>query len=575
MIAAPSPALSAGSSLGFWARTLAAALLILAAASASAGTVAAQGLAPTGTGQVRALLIGINAYDRQPVLKGAVADAEDLERTLRKLGVRDLRILRDREASRAAILAEMDRLIAATGRGDLVVLTYAGHGTRLPEHFAGSNPTDDPYDEVFVLSGFGEEGAGTQQRILDKEINAWLRRLEDKGATVLFVADSCHAGGAARSIDARAEPPSYRQTNTVKLKDDQFKPVTTARDARLSNDDFKTVTFLAAVDAYTKAPEIRVPGEPSLRGAVSFAVARALEGGADRNGDGVTTRRELIGYTRQQTMQLSDGLQTPTSAPQRPDALDTPLFRKIEVVAAAPAARPSSAPDAPKPTLSAGMQAPSPPVTAPQAGILQLAVLNGSTAALAGVQPLETRFVVVDRGAGPDLIWDAAKNEVLSSAGDVVARGIKAADLPDVVDRTAAIAALQRASEQRAQAIAVLPDSRLHRSGERVSFEVGEIAGRHLTLFNIAGDGTVQYLFPRDRDSRVLTDAMSLPLTVTPPFGADQTVAVVSFRPLPAFEAALARLNNRRAAGRIPALIVEHLADPGIRIGHAGLFSGP
>ena len=45
--------------------------------------------------------------------------------------------------------------------------------------------------------------------------------------------------------------------------------------------DFDQTVFLAAVDRKTKAPEVEIPGIPGLRGALSYAVARAIEGYAD------------------------------------------------------------------------------------------------------------------------------------------------------------------------------------------------------------------------------------------------------------------------------------------------------
>src|SRR4051794_11364942 len=69
-------------------------LLTLLPVAAEARNV--QLMAPGG-GQVRALVIGINDYTARsiPTLKGAVADALDLEKTLRAAGVSDLVALID------------------------------------------------------------------------------------------------------------------------------------------------------------------------------------------------------------------------------------------------------------------------------------------------------------------------------------------------------------------------------------------------------------------------------------------------------------------------------------------------
>src|ERR1700686_1266244 len=87
-----------------------------------------------------------------PPLRGAVADARDLETTLRGNGVKDVTALFDAAADRASVMRALDQLVARSGPRDLVVLTIAGHGVQEPEHVKGSQP--DGMDNVFVLAGF-------------------------------------------------------------------------------------------------------------------------------------------------------------------------------------------------------------------------------------------------------------------------------------------------------------------------------------------------------------------------------------------------------------------------------------
>src|SRR5262249_42350008 len=156
----------------------------------SAGGVSAQSgpvlpVAAPGEGAVRALIVGINDYVELPNLRGAVADARDLEATLKKASVQDLTIFINRNATRRAIEDAMMQLIARTRAGDLVIIAFAGHGAQQVEQVKGSEP--DGMDEVFVLSNFRRAGPGTAERILDNEINAWLMQLEQRGAVVLFI----------------------------------------------------------------------------------------------------------------------------------------------------------------------------------------------------------------------------------------------------------------------------------------------------------------------------------------------------------------------------------------------------
>src|SRR5690242_1801904 len=110
-------------------------------------------------GQVRALVIGIDGYQHVRPLKGAVSDARDIENSLRRLGVSDLTTLIDERADRDSVLRALDGLIRRSRRGDLVLLSIAGHGAQEPERVKGSQP--DGMDSVFLLPGFATSYEGS------------------------------------------------------------------------------------------------------------------------------------------------------------------------------------------------------------------------------------------------------------------------------------------------------------------------------------------------------------------------------------------------------------------------------
>ena len=64
-------------------------------------------------GEVRALIIGIDAYRHVRPLKGAVADAQDIEARCGAWASRDVTTLMDARADRDAVLMAIDRLVAA------------------------------------------------------------------------------------------------------------------------------------------------------------------------------------------------------------------------------------------------------------------------------------------------------------------------------------------------------------------------------------------------------------------------------------------------------------------------------
>jgi uncharacterized caspase-like protein len=542
-------------------------LLLALAALWATTTASAQPVMLRGPdeGQVRALVIGIDAYRSVAPLKGAVSDARDIESALRRTGVADLTTLVDDAADRDSVLRAINALLGRTVSGDLVLLSIAGHGAREPEHVKGSQP--DGMDSVFLLPGFAITAAGSKQRIIGSEFNHFIKKFEERGARVLFVADTCHGGGMTRDVDPRGDEMSFRQVPLYRIPDDAYVPVSTASDAFLTELDFAKTAFLAAVDRNTKAPEVRIPGVPSYRGALSYAVARALEGAADENHDGKVTLKELFTYVRQVVYQLSDQRQNPVTLNSPHRNIDSEVAfevtRAVKVVDAAAA-------ETPKPAAAPSAAAPAAPALAP----VRIASLDGQAARLSGLDPREAAFDVVPPSHAPDLVWDPATGDLLAGA-DVVAYRMQKAELPSAIDRAAAARVLKQAAAKAPQAMRVIPGDAVHRADSKVAVEIGNLSGRALILFNIAGDGTVQLLYPLDADPKIVRDNLyRLPVRVRGPFGADLVVAVTSERPMPMLEQALKPLDQRRNA--LQALrAVERYRPADGRVGATSIFTAP
>src|SRR5277367_6197847 len=174
-------------------------------------------------GEARALVIGVDAYQFEPPLKGAVADARDIESALRRSGVADVSALFDAAADRTSTIRSLNELLSRSQAGDLVILSIAGRGAQEAEHFKGSQP--DGKDDVFVLSGFDPNtAAGSRQRVLRSEFNHLIKQFALKGARVLFVADAGYGGGLAREVDPRAAEISYRQAKPYTIAQDTLEP---------------------------------------------------------------------------------------------------------------------------------------------------------------------------------------------------------------------------------------------------------------------------------------------------------------------------------------------------------------
>jgi uncharacterized caspase-like protein len=517
-----------------------------------------------GEGQVRALVVGIDAYRHVRPLKGAVPDARDIETSLRRTGVADVTSLIDDAADRDSILRAINALLSRTMSGDLVLLSIAGHGAQEPEHVKGSQP--DGMDSVFLLPGFDTTAAGSKQRIIGTEFNHFIKKFEERGARVLFVADTCHGGGMTRDADPRAEEMSFRQVPLYRIPEDAYVPISTTAEAFLTEFDFEKTAFLAAVDRKTKAPEVRIPGIASYRGALSYAFARAIEGSADSNRDGKVTLKELFTYVRQVVYQLSDQRQNPVTlnSPHRniENELAFEMTRAVKIVDASP--------EPAKPAGSVTLAAAPVSAIAP----VRIASLDGQAARLSGLSPREAVFDVVPPSQAPDLVWDPGTGDVLVGA-DVIAYRLDKAELPSAIDRAAAVRALKQLAAKAPQSMRVIPGDAVHRKDSQVAVEIGNLAGRALVMFNIAGDGTVQMLYPMDADPRIIKDDLyRLPVRVRAPYGSDLVIAITSEQPMPMLEQALLPLNQRRSA--LAALkAVERYRPLDGRIGSTGIFTAP
>jgi hypothetical protein len=528
-------------------------------------------------GEVRALVIGVDAYENVRPLKGAVADARDIESALRRMGTRDVTALIDAQADRAAILREIGSLVQRTSSGDMVVLSIAGHGAQEPERVRGSQP--DGLDDVFLLAGFSTSPTGSQQRILGKEFHHFIKQLELRGAQVVFIADSCHGGGLTRAVDPRGEEMSFRQVATYRVPIDFLQPVTAKSEEFMTELDFDRTAFLAAVDRKTKAPEVRIPGIEGLRGALSYAVARAIEGHADNDGDGNITVKELFTHVRQVVYQLSEQRQNivTVASPGRDIERDVAfrLTRGVQLVdTAGTASRKAAAPVSER-TAEALSIAPKveAPAGRPQRPV-RLASLDGQGAHFSDLVRREAPFEIVQPVDYPDIIWDPKSRDVLAW-GDVIAYRVDKGALSNVIDRAAAVRDLKQIASGTPQAVRMTPDDRLQRRDTIVHVQVSELAGRALILFNIAGDGTVQLLYPLGSDPPLVDKAeFSLKMRVREPFGADQIIAVTSERRMKALEDALVRLHGRRAASQAIAMM-QKVAPGDARIGATSLFTAP
>ncbi|KQS88365.1 caspase family protein [Rhizobium sp. Leaf453] len=455
-----------------------------------------------------ALVVGADVYPYEVSLDGAVKDARDVEGALRRAGVEEMATFFDAAVRKDDIRAAWSRFVNGAESGDTIIFTYAGHGAQMPELVAGDEA--DGLDEFLQLPGFDRARAEETDNeiIVDNELNAWFSEAEAKGVHVLFVSDSCHSGGMSRSFSGKTR---LAHAVTVKLPAPSQEAVS---GAAVKEADFRQVTVLAASLESQPSPEVIINGE--ARGALSWSFSRAVEGAADRNGDGRLSRVELEDYVFANVKHQSEALQVPNFVPQLPrseDEVVMPLTRSA-AVATTPEAHKVN-----KPVRETGWD-----------GKLALTV-SGSDHV-----PDNTG------GSGVPYRWDAASGIFYTPNGDVAGEHIDSGLIQGVIDKFILLDFLKAMASQNPGAVSLTPQKDIYAAGDRMSFDAPETGYKNMVVFNLANTGQVQ-LLDVQAEGTASQEFKLTDLQVVEPFGADHLIVISTNEPIDAIGAALASKN--------------------------------
>ena len=154
-----------------------------------------------------ALCIGIDTYGPQS-LTGCVADTQSFGEALRAWGFAVQELTNER-ATREAITAGMDRILANSSAGDIVVIQYAGHGTQLPD---GNGDESDGLDEAWVPYDYNEG-----EFVIDDDIGGIFDRHRDRGVELVVFTDCCHSGTSTRLFLGPNAPQSSAHSRYMKV----------------------------------------------------------------------------------------------------------------------------------------------------------------------------------------------------------------------------------------------------------------------------------------------------------------------------------------------------------------------
>lgn len=140
----------------------------------------------------RALCIGINDYPGTNMdLSGCVNDANDWKTALKARGF-ETGILLDSDAVKQNMVESIKKIVSDTGRDDIAVITYSGHGTWVPDE---DDDEVDGRDEALCPHDITKGSVLTDDELY--EIFSERKR----GARIIVISDSCHSGTVARACN--------------------------------------------------------------------------------------------------------------------------------------------------------------------------------------------------------------------------------------------------------------------------------------------------------------------------------------------------------------------------------------
>ncbi|MRG48371.1 S8 family serine peptidase [Chitinophaga sp. SYP-B3965] len=139
------------------------------------------------------LHIGLNKIDPDnypgvPALNAAVNDAVFWESYAKKMGY-EAKSLHDKAATDKAVLDALHGYADKLKPGDILLLTYAGHGSQIANE-KGNDFADEKNDQTWCLYN---------RELLDDELFEAFGKFKE-GTRILIVSDSCHSGTMARAL---------------------------------------------------------------------------------------------------------------------------------------------------------------------------------------------------------------------------------------------------------------------------------------------------------------------------------------------------------------------------------------
>lgn len=242
-----------------------------------------------GTSARSALIVGVSTYASPDVstLTGVPADIPLAQDMARAMGIPDERtlVLRDGQATKAAILGALDKLSSEAAEGGRVFIYFSGHGTRWYE----------PQTQGCKEGLLAHDG----QAITNEEIAQHTRRIHSVADKLIVVFDACHSGGVGnkdrftRSVLSGALTPKFFTRSDADAQACEQPANLRTRSLLAASGQLGGLSenFVQVTSARPDEVSFDEPGKGGL--ATQGLHACLLGGAADSNGSGAVSVAEI------------------------------------------------------------------------------------------------------------------------------------------------------------------------------------------------------------------------------------------------------------------------------------------
>lgn len=237
---------------------------------------------PAYSARKRALLVGISHYDI-PLTSyqwndiNGENDITLLTPTLKKQGF-ICSTLTGEKATYKNIIAEMEKMVASTRKGDIIYLHFSTHGQPIEDK---NGDETDGWDEAIIpIDAFKTYKKGIyegEKHLTDDILAQWVVKLRKKigeNGALYVVIDACHAGTSSRGEDA---PVRGTITGFTSDRSKTYNPPVEKKNYYhvTSEKGLSKILFVEACRADQINSEIRINGK--FYGALSYSLHQAIQ----------------------------------------------------------------------------------------------------------------------------------------------------------------------------------------------------------------------------------------------------------------------------------------------------------